>query len=631
MKQFFVLIIFFFSFVTVFSQINRNKIWYFGEYAGLDFNFSPPVPLGNSAMSQDEGCASISDLNGNLLFYTDGRKIWNRNHQVMLNGTGLLGGLSSSQSALIVPMPLHTSLFYVFAVPAQSLLTPFSYSIVDISLDGGLGAVTVKNFLLYGPVDEKVSGTLKGNGIDYWIVAKGSANDVFVSYSLTAAGLDPVPVISHTGGVFSHYSDKQGYLRLSPNGSKLCVGYVHAAICQLFDFDKNTGLVSNPIDLVAARPYGIAFSPDNSKLYILENTYDCRLLQFDLLAGSPTDIQNSAYIVVKPIVDLGYVELGCALALGPDQKIYACYYHRKHVAVINEPNLAGAACNYVHLAVFISVAPNIKNSLGLPNQIYYPPEPPCGVASIITFNVSICAGQSYQLPSGTIVNSSGTYADTIKNQIGLCDSITYTINLSVYNVLKVDTSVHICPGNSYQLSSGTIVRSEGTYLDTLKNQSSCDSIIYTIHLKIDDVSYTNIIDSFFTGQIYNLPSGVIVSSPGTYRSIFTNSAGCDSIVTITLKKIKLLDCLTITNAFTPNGDGINDTWILYRYRCFKKLAVNVYNRYGNLVYHAEDYKNDWNAKYINKILPDATYYFVLKVIAFNEEQQEIKGNVTILR
>ncbi len=87
MKQLIFSIICFLCFVTVFSQINRNKIWYFGEYAGLDFNFNPPVPLNNSAMNQDEGCASISDLYGAILFYTDGRKIWNRNHQVMLNGT----------------------------------------------------------------------------------------------------------------------------------------------------------------------------------------------------------------------------------------------------------------------------------------------------------------------------------------------------------------------------------------------------------------------------------------------------------------------------------------------------------------------------------------------------------------
>lgn len=630
MKQLLFSIICFLCFVTVFSQINRNKIWYFGEYAGLDFNFNPPVPLNNSAMNQDEGCASISDLNGAILFYTDGRRIWNRNHQVMLNGTGLLGGISSSQSALIVPKPLNNNIYYVFTVPSQSNNVPFSYSIVDMSLEAGLGAVTDKNVPLYGPVDEKLTGTLKSNGIDYWIIAKGSANDIFVSYSLTTVGLNPVPVISHSGSVFSNFTDKIGYARISPNGSKLCVTYNFAGMSQLFDFDINTGIISNPIDLVVNKAYGVVFSPDNSKLYIMESGYDCKIWQYNLLAGSPTDIQNSAYIVVQPIVNPGYVEYGAGLALGPDEKIYSCYYHRKYLGVINDPNQVGAACNYVHIGIYI--APGIsKVGLGLPNQIYYPTEIPCLVASHLTFEISICSNQSYQLPSGTVVSAPGLYFDTIKNQMGTCDSITYEINLLAFNVIRIDTSVHICPRNTYQLPSGAIVRYEGTYLDTLRNQSSCDSIIYKIHINIDDVSYTNITDSLFTGQTYTLPSGVIVNSSGIYTSLFKNSVGCDSVVTLNLKQITLADCLVINNAFTPNGDGINDSWILYRYRCFKRLSINIYNRYGSLIYHTEDYKNDWNGRYMNNTLPDGTYYFVLNAFAYNDKQQLIKGNVTILR
>lgn len=628
MKQFSLSIIFFLYLATVFSQINRNKIWYFGEKAGLDFNFVPPIPLNNSAMNQDEGCASISDLNGNILFYTDGRKIWNRNHQLMPNGIGLTGGISSSQSALIVPKPSSNNIFYVFTVPSQSNIVPFSYSIVDMSLAAGLGDVTDKNVPLYGPVDEKVTGTLKSNGIDYWIIAKGTANDVFVSYSLTAGGLNPVPITSHAGGFFSNFSDKQGYARMSPNGAKLCVGYVFSGICQLFDFDINTGIVSNPIDLHMNRPYGIAFSPDNSKLYVMENTYDCRIWQYNLLAGSPLDIQNSAYIVAQPVINPGYVELGCGMALGPDEKIYACYYHRKYLSIINEPNQAGIACNYVHVGVNVG---NGKNSLGLPNQVYYPPEGPCPATSHHNYNAAVCFGQSYQLPSGTVVSTSGIYLDTIKNQFGNCDSVTYIINLSVLSFLRVDTTVHICPGNTYQLPSGSIVSVGGTYLDTLKNQSSCDSIVYTIHLNIDNISYTNITDSIFIGQNYILPSGAIVSSAGIYTSVFTNTVGCDSIVTISLAKKAIADCVVLNNAFTPNGDGINDKWILYHYRCFKKLSVNVYNRYGNLIYYAEDYQNNWDGRYLNKDLPDATYYYIFKVVTFDEQQQYFKGNVTILR
>ena len=66
---------------------NESSNWYFGSNSGLTFNTSPPSALQDSQMSTGEGCASVSDFAGELLFYTDGRTIWNRNHSVMLNGT----------------------------------------------------------------------------------------------------------------------------------------------------------------------------------------------------------------------------------------------------------------------------------------------------------------------------------------------------------------------------------------------------------------------------------------------------------------------------------------------------------------------------------------------------------------
>ena len=71
------------------SQNESNK-WYFGWGVGLDFNSSPPTPLGVSSMSTMFGSASMADAAGNLLFYTNGTTVWSQNHNVMGNGTGLL-------------------------------------------------------------------------------------------------------------------------------------------------------------------------------------------------------------------------------------------------------------------------------------------------------------------------------------------------------------------------------------------------------------------------------------------------------------------------------------------------------------------------------------------------------------
>src|SRR5436190_8691 len=94
---------------------NEHRFWFFGNKAGLDFITSPPATLTTGSINTVEGCATISDAAGNLLFYTDGITIWDQAHNIMGNGTGLTGNTSSSQSAIIVKQPGNTNLFYVFS------------------------------------------------------------------------------------------------------------------------------------------------------------------------------------------------------------------------------------------------------------------------------------------------------------------------------------------------------------------------------------------------------------------------------------------------------------------------------------------------------------------------------------
>src|SRR5689334_22157659 len=112
---------------SFFAQKERN-IWYFGNKAGLDFNTSPPTVLNNSQMNTVEGCSSIADAQGNLLMYTDGMTIWNKNHQVMANGSGLLGSSSSVQGALIIKQPGYANLYYVFTLDDTFGPDGFRYS-----------------------------------------------------------------------------------------------------------------------------------------------------------------------------------------------------------------------------------------------------------------------------------------------------------------------------------------------------------------------------------------------------------------------------------------------------------------------------------------------------------------------
>src|SRR5680860_458472 len=164
--------------------------WYFGDKAGLTFNSGLPVALQNGNLQTSEGSAAISDLNGNLLFYTDGRTVYNRQHSIMPNGMGLMGDDSSSQSAIIVPKPLNPGIYYIFTVdrPDYSLqandpIEGVNYTEVDMSLNFGLGAVVENkknlHLITYNPNDpieneykssEKISAVVHNDGISYWVV-----------------------------------------------------------------------------------------------------------------------------------------------------------------------------------------------------------------------------------------------------------------------------------------------------------------------------------------------------------------------------------------------------------------------------------------------------------------------------
>jgi gliding motility-associated-like protein len=326
--------------LTSLAQGEAN-IWYFGDHAGLDFNSGNPIPLTDGQLVTQEGCATISNAAGKLLFYTDGTTIYNRNHQIMINGSGLMGHSSSTQSATIVPKPGSSSLFYVFTLDASARANGFRYSIVDITLDGGLGGVTSdKNVLIYTPSCEKISIVKHANSIDFWVITHGFNNDLFYAHLLTSAGLNTSAVISKSGIIVNQDNDgynSMGYMKIAPNGSKLILCHQFLDTSELFDFNNSSGVVSNPKVLLSnyGQFYGAEFSPNSEVLYLLTQI-GRNLYQFDLTAPN---VASSVQVIHTFSKFLG------ALQLGPDKKIYIAVYEQSKLSVINNPDALGVACN----------------------------------------------------------------------------------------------------------------------------------------------------------------------------------------------------------------------------------------------------------------------------------------------
>ena len=502
----------------------QGNIWYFGEYAGIDFNSGAPVALTNSAMFQYDGCATISDNKGKLLFYTNGMTVWNKNHLIMENGTGLMGGYPSTQSSVVVQRPLSDSLYYIFTVDDVAGPNGFRYSVVNMSLKGGLGEVITKNIHLLTPTTEKVTAVKHRNDTDVWVITHGWDTNAFYAYLVTKSGIKTEAVISKVGVKHGgSLSKAAGYMKASPNGKKLAIAIQnYNGTVEMLDFDDSTGVVSNPITVNNfIDPYGIEFSPDGTKLFVTSRSRG-EIYQFFLEAGTNQDIINSMILVGTSASQIG------AMQVAIDAKIYVAR-NDKYLGVFHNPNAYGSATNYSDNGVYLAG----KNSkFGLPtfNQSYfYNPE--------FTYE-NFCYGDTTKF---TIVNSS--IVDSVHWYFGDMGS---TANFS--NSYK--------PAHRYS-AAGNYEVGLLIYLQTGKT----DSITWTLKINpkpVSDFTINKSTQCLNENQVLFVNSTAITS--GTTTSLWHFDDGDSSTNTDPLHKYRYDDTFQV-RLISKSDKGCLDTMI----------------------------------------------------------------------
>lgn len=115
-----------------------------------------------------------------------------------------------------------------------------------------------------------------------------------------------------------------------------------------------------------------------------------------------------------------------------------------------------------------------------------------------------------------------------------------------------------------------------------------------------------------------------------YSLAIKDANGCSSTDNTTVTVVPY--CIKVTDAFTPNNDGINDRWLVTNgVTCYSNLKVVVYNRYGSAVYSNNNYNNDWDGTYKGKPVTDGTYFYYVTFRTITGKTMALRGDVTILR
>jgi gliding motility-associated-like protein len=352
--------------------------WNFGLGAGLNFSQAFPDPFQGSQMRSVEGCSCISDKTGNLVLYTDGRKLWNGQNQLITDA--LAGSEHSTQSSLILRKPESKSLYYIFTIdevdPTKSKDkwgNGLSYSVFNTETNSFEPDLHNRSLMMgwLNGCTEKITAVRHLNGKDYWIIAHEIKLSVFKIFLLTSNGLINQP--DQIVGLDHHIEESskmgaQGYLKGSPKGDRIALAIEGIRRFEVFKFDNATGTVSNPIQIdenqgeIDFGAFGLEFSPTGNYLYG-SNRQDGIIYRWNIESVDPQIVKTSRQVIRQQ----SDVKCG-ALQLASNDKIYVAMEGKSYLGVIASPDLED--CRFNELGASLTNPENGSagiSGFGLPN------------------------------------------------------------------------------------------------------------------------------------------------------------------------------------------------------------------------------------------------------------------------
>ncbi len=723
----------------------ENRIWAYGQGSGLDFTGAAvaykPSSVENYHHYSGAGAASICDKEGNLLFYTNGAKVWGKDGAIMSGGILLsgypMGPIATTngiwllqQTAAIAQDPSDRNQYYIFHTWRNSLsdASGFSfsdtcslfYSVVNMKLNNGRGGVVASRKKIL--IDQYTTGALTvalGTDCNVWVLTHSIGGNTFKAYELTVSGLNTTPVLSNTGLPVPppYYYDNNIYLfsptrtaiKVSPNGKKLAhsrnqgadaYGNSGPSSLELFDFNAATGQVQNPVPLVNVGENVLAvndvcFSNGSSKLYYAL-TYPCigcgAVAQFDISLATPAAIvASNTYISTVPV--------SYSIKNAPDGRVYIAKGYgsagpyapaSEGLFYIQQPELAGTACQFVGNNLLF---PSFDSRAGIfPNDIAVLKRDT--VTS--TKEVLVCGRDTLWLQPDTpitnclwwdntslprkAITQPGTY--TVQYQKGCTDRFdTFVVRFQKLPLIAWDSASCHDPalGKAYaipqdstaiaytwkreedilssrQSTIGDTISnlSPGNYSVRLATVSGCDTMVQFAIAPYPEtllavspaqtrIRYGDSIQLQASGARFYAwwPSGTVSNDtipdpyvhplkPTVYTVLGLNEYGCRDTATVSVD-IDFEMPVFIPNAFSPNGDGINDVFKLEHISYQKLAAFRIFNRWGEQLFETSDPLKGWDGRHKGMPCNTDTYYYLVVINYPDGATRTFKGDLTLIR
>jgi gliding motility-associated-like protein len=531
---------------------NENSNWLLGHNLWIKFN-SIPATVTSSPKSFEcfEGSSAISNKGGQLLMYTNGQTIYNRNGDPMLNGTGL-EGKSSAANCLIAKLPgCEERFYYVFTVGSHEENDILKYSVVDMSLNSGLGGVIAgrKNLHLSAKnASEKLTYAIHENGQDIWVLSHSATGDEFWSYLLTPAGLSPV-IISKSGFSFSTAFQSAGNMCVSPDKKKIGITYHDynssgiSSNFQILSFNSRTGKIGDVLYECLASPwsviYDLAFSPNSRFVYV--TTMHSWLAQNNIVHQYDLSNQNFCNSATS---FLGNTCITPGIELAPDNKIYFAqtdmdYKGQSYLGIINNPDLKGIACDLKQVGLNL---PN--NTTSLVNL--------CQAAAThkdIELNIDtlFCASGPVSFNGVRIINDT-SFKVLKKGLTGACDT-SFKINAKLSKPYQINTIFDICEGDSVKIGN-KYFKTDTQFVSLITKPGSCDTIL-NFSLKTNQHVITNKAYMICQGQSIRL-NNLFIDKDTSFQ--YTSKGICDTVFNVKVSMSPFIE--VIKSVEVCRGDSV---------------------------------------------------------------------------